>query len=97
MSEQTVKKPRKSKVPKDETPETRFIRLAKSRGDRLVHQMKLLQNLGKGYAYQIDSDLAEDLLVAFKDALEELQIEWEEAIVESQKTEDEAAAVAAVD
>ena len=94
MSEKTVKKPRKSKVPKDETPEARFIRLAKSRGDKLVHQMKLLQNLGKGYAYEIDSDLAEDLLVEFKDALEELQIEWEAAIVKSQ---DEAAAVAAVD
>jgi len=79
MSDTAVRKP-KTKVDPNETPEQRYIRLAESRGEKLIHQMKLLKNLGKSYAYKIDSELAEELLVKFDESLDALKAQWQTAI-----------------
>jgi len=79
MSE-TVRKPKKSKVDPNESKEQKFIRLARDRGTKLLHQMGLLHNLGKAYAYKIDQNLAEELLEEFEEALVSVRTQWEKAI-----------------
>jgi len=80
MSETTTTRKPKTKVDSNETPEQRFIRLTNARGDKLVHQMKLLKNLATSYAYKVNPELAESKLLEFKDKLEALEITWTEAI-----------------
>jgi hypothetical protein len=79
MSE-TTRKPKKSKVDPNESKEQKFIRLAQDRGSKLLHQMGLLRNLGKSYAYKIDPDLAEELLEQFEEALGSVKDQWAIAI-----------------
>lgn len=77
MNEITTRRHR-TKVDPNETPELKFDRLAKSRGNKLVHQMKLLCNLGS-YAYKINPELAHELLITFQENLDALKAAWGKA------------------
>jgi len=82
----TTRRPR-TKVDPNETPENKFIRLANTRGEKLVHLMKLLKNLSTSYAYKMDSALAQRLLQEFQDSFSNLKNSWEDAIVKRSKPE----------
>lgn len=85
MSE-TTKSAKKSKVDPNESKDAKFRRLASTRGDKLIHQMKLLRNLGTSYAYRMDPDLAEELLVKFDKHVSDLRDTWVAKIQEMRKT-----------
>ena len=80
MSNTTTRRPKQSKVDPNETREEKFIRLAKSRSTKLLHQIELLDNLGSSYAYKVNPELAEELLAEFDKALESLKNRWNEKI-----------------
>lgn len=85
MSE-TVKSAKKAKVDPNEPKDAKFRRLASTRGDKLIHQMKLLKNLGTSYAYRMDPDLAEELLNKFDKHVSDLRDTWVTKITEMRKT-----------
>lgn len=80
MSNTTTRRPKQSKVDPNESREEKFIRLAKSRSKKLLHQIELLDNLGSSYAYKVNPELAEELLAEFDKALEGLRARWSEKI-----------------
>lgn len=75
-----MRKPKQNKVPKNETKEAKFARLAQSRGKKLKDTMKLLSNLGPSSNYKIDASLAEELLVQFEESLNDLKASWTESL-----------------
>ena len=85
MAETTTRRAKKSKVDPNESREQKFVRLARTRGDKLVHQINLLSNLGTSYAYEINSDLAEELMGQFEETLNSLKQQWQKAIDRSRK------------
>jgi len=85
----TVKGTKKVKVDPNETKEAKFRRLASTRGEKRIHQMKLLRNLGTSYAYKLDPDLAEELLIKFDKHMTELRETWTSKVDELRKTNDE--------
>jgi len=82
----TVKSAKKAKVDPNEPKDARFRRLASARGDKLIHQMKLLKNLGTSYAYRLDPDVAEELLSKFDKHVNDLRDTWVAKINEMRKT-----------
>jgi hypothetical protein len=78
-STKTTRRPR-IKVDPNETPESKFIRLANVRGEKFNHLMKLLKNLGTSYAYKMDVTLAKKLLAEFEGSFNELKLSWEATI-----------------
>ena len=82
----TVKSAKKAKVDPNEPKDAKFRRLASTRGDKLIHQMKLLKNLGTSYAYRMDPDLAEELLNKFDKQVSDLRDTWVAKITEMRKT-----------
>ena len=77
---------KKAKVDPNEPKDAKFRRLASTRGDKLIHQMKLLKNLGTSYAYRMDADLAEELLNKFDKHVSDLRDTWVTKITEMRKT-----------
>lgn len=80
MSESVARRPKESKVDPNESRTERFVRLSQSRGEKLIHQLKLLNNLGTSYAYRVDPELAEELLEQFETELASLKTTWTSAI-----------------
>jgi len=60
--------------------EVKFTRLSNTRGEKLVHLMKLLKNLSTSYAYKMDTELARTWLNSFQKSFDELKNSWEESI-----------------
>ena len=58
------------------TPEEKFIRLANKRTEKFDHQCKLLRNLATSYAYKMNHELANDLLVHYTKELETVRVTW---------------------
>lgn len=85
MSETTARRAKKSKVDPNENREQKFVRLARTRGEKLIHQIDLLSNLGSSYAYEVSPELAEELLGKFDGALENLRAQWRKAIDRARK------------
>lgn len=80
MSNTTTRRPKQSKVDPNESREEKFIRLAKTRSKKLLHQIELLDNLGSSYAYKVNPELAEELISEFEKAIEGLKSRWAEKI-----------------
>lgn len=68
---------------KVESKTDKFIRLANSRGDKLLNQITSLGKLGTSYAYEVDADEAREMLEKFEKALDELKTKWENGIQRS--------------
>ena len=62
------------------------MRLANTRGTKFVHVCKLLKNLGISYAYDINAEVAEELLEHFDTKLGEVRKAWEDKIAKSKET-----------
>lgn len=85
MSETTTRRAKKSKVDPNESREQKFVRLAQTRGKKLIHQIDLLSNLGSSYAYEVSPELAEELLGQFEESLDNLKQQWQKAIDRAKK------------
>lgn len=86
-----TKKPKAKRAVEGETKQDRFVRLAKSRSVKFLNYFELLHNLVEGYTYQIEPNLAKDLLAKFQKEFADLEAAWNTAIQKSDKksTKDE--------
>lgn len=79
------KKPKTKRAVEGENRQDKFVRLAKSRGEKLKNYFAVLHNLVEGYTYQIDTNLAKELLSSFELEFSSLSAAWKAAIEKAEK------------
>jgi len=82
---QKTKKPKAKRAVDGETKQDRFVRLAKSRSSKFVDFFVLLHNLVEGYTYQVEPNLAKELLAKFQKEFSDLETAWLAAIQKAEK------------
>jgi len=80
-----TKKPKAKRAVEGETKQDRFVRLAKSRSVKFLNYFELLHNLVEGYTYQIEPNLAKDLLTKFQKEFADLEGAWNSAIQKAER------------
>jgi len=80
-----TKKPKAKRAVEGETKQDRFVRLAKSRSIKFLNFFELLHNLVEGYTYQIEPNLAKELLAKFQKEFADLETAWGSAIQKAEK------------
>jgi len=61
------------------------VRLAKDRSTKFLKYFKLLDNLVSGYTYELDPELAKDLLDKFQQEFQKLEAAWTAAVAKAEK------------
>jgi hypothetical protein len=86
-----IKRPKAKRAVEGETKQDRFVRLAKSRSVKFLSYFELLHNLVEGYTYQVEPNLAKDLLGKFQKEFSDLETAWNLAIQKADRksTKDE--------
>jgi hypothetical protein len=80
-----TKKPKAKRAVEGETKQDRFVRLAKSRSVKFGNYFELLHNLVEGYTYQVEPNLAKELLAKFQKEFSDLETAWKAAIQKAEK------------
>jgi len=73
------------RVPRSETQQERFTRLCNARYMKILHQFKLLKNLGSSYAYLLDIELAKEVIEKIEDRVKELRTTYEKEVGELER------------